>query len=78
MPNWFNKTVDPSERIRYRAVIPVDIWISGTGDPMVDQEAAYDKIKEILNSGNQAVETEGFSDLLQINDVQKHSDGISF
>ena len=78
MPNWFNRALDTAKKVRYRAVIPVDIWITSKGDPVADQETAYEKIKEILRSGSQTVMTEGFNELLQLSDVKKYSDIVPF
>ena len=74
MANWYKK----AEAARYRAVVPMDVWIESTGDDQTDQNVAYDTIKNILNRGSQSVPNQGFNDLMQLSDVQKYSDTIPF
>ena len=80
MRNWFKKArlgvdVSPSEpeEVMYSAVIPIDIRITSTGNSEVDQEKAYNMIKEILENGSGPTAHEGFRENLQLSAVQRSS-----
>jgi len=77
MSNWYRK-IAQLEAERYRAVIPVDLWVNATGDPKQDQELAYNTLKQILSAGSQAIPNDGFNELLSLNDINKYSDVIPF
>lgn len=83
MSNWFKKksqyTDDdprfqeqPLKPVRYRVMIPVDIWATPTGDQLQDEESVYNLLKGILNAGSQAVDHQGFDDYLELNDIKTH------
>ena len=74
MANWYKK----AEAARYRAVVPMDVWIESTGDDQTDQNVAYDTIDKVLDSGSQSVPNQGIKHLMQLSDVQKYSDTIPF
>jgi len=90
MSNWFKKQaqfddvdsindtgeqiVEPQKPVRYRVMIPVDIWATSTGDQFADQENVYNLLKGILDNGASTVEHQGFNDMLQLNDIKTHAD----
>ena len=79
MPNWFERNrSEELKTTRYRAVVPVDVWIDDTGNLEADRTSAHNLIKKILNTGAESVPNKGFNDFLQINDVEKYSNTTPF
>jgi len=86
MSNWFRKSQfedrdigfdkDSQDPVRYKVMIPVNIWITPTDDQFLDQENVYNLLKGILNTGSQSVDHQGFSDSLQLNDIQTHGNAM--
>ncbi len=75
MANWYKES--QSKVSRYRAVIPVDIWISVTGDAERDRETAYNMLKNILDNGAKSVNHHGFNDLLSLSDVDTYTNTLN-
>lgn len=85
MPNWFKKSQFEDQNletpldfddspIRYRVMIPVDVWVSSTGDDSINDRNAYDILKNILERGASGVDHQGFRSLLQPSDIKTYRD----
>jgi len=76
MSNWFKKS-QANQVKRYRAVVPIDIWINAVGNDPTDKQNAYNLLKQILNNGSKTVRHNGFNDLLEMGDIDLYSNFIN-
>lgn len=58
-----------NKQSRYRALVPIDVYIEETGDENIDKDTAYSKMKEQLEK------MEGCTYQLSFSDIEKTSFG---
>ncbi len=70
----------PPQIDRYRAIIPIDVWVESTGNPQQDQERVYELLKKMMQEGMGQIQHEegfnGWNELLALSDVEKYNDII--
>ena len=70
--SWYKKAQSVKDKIRYRAMAPLDILIEDSGNEDFNQNQAYEKIIEILSIGAKSVNTLGFDNQLYPSDIQRY------